>query len=915
MNSGMFDDGWTTIQYKKRSDQKSKQLRTNSGHKSKYDQEIRSSLALTDMNQNIIMENQILGELERILGDAFTLSETNSSLRHKILPILEYYRQKLTCTVTGQTKNIWDTSTFSKNNNNQLDSPTNRNSIDSRPHLEPYQSVLSYPVQSVPTQNVKLSRARSTSWNCPSAPPGFPSPRRLFSPQCINHRTLDLNEITAKLDKAQEMRDLISTLKSKKMKEKTQNINERLNMKEEQRIQLKKSIDEKLSKAEKNRNNRLHKIQKRARKLEQKQKEVILASQQILDSKKVEVQQREEEVEARLRDIEEERMRKILEHATQMEAVNERKRIQDEQRLKKIESDKQKVEEKEKDRLKLQEKRQKDQEQKVTIAHERQERALQFQAKQQEIKRNKLDKKIQLGLLRKEEQIQQVKEKAATANQNAKMVANRIKHNTEQSIETPASEIETENTNVTVEIISDFNLDKSARKKIKKSKDKLQSLVKDYVFFPFAVKPLDIAAKQHLDTIRATLKTKAFGKIFDSFTATLKFLKDENQFEAICNELCASGILQDIVTTLSNDDMELAAVTSGFELLATVLKNNNVSLYILQSETLPVISLCECFCKLIPYCNFRNADSPYFESTIHLLDGICSALTDTNDATKTITGSIIKNVISYLCSTGLFNQLQAIFGLTYGSTESLAKIIPFLTKTIDLLDIVVGFGNEKHFENEKHLSLSLTASTELMMKKILETNMVGLITLLDTVLFSNGCGSYRIAGKELIQSGWKVMALRVLSLANKLCLIDHKKVQSWLDLPNQSTEVFHLMLFWMKYFSVRPNETDVTDIINNVISLIRHVCVDHPKLLQMVQIGFPEKTLLQRLATLPFSYFGTKEGRLILFPTLIVLCLEESNRMVLEDVVSVEFLKMFLELEEADKYLPDDIQSAFLASF
>ncbi|KAJ2997940.1 hypothetical protein HDV02_005035 [Globomyces sp. JEL0801] len=875
MNSGMFDDGWTTIQYKKRSDQKSKQLRTNSGHKSKYDQEIRSSLALTDMNQNIIMENQILGELERILGDAFTISETNSSLRHKILPILEYYRQKLTCTVTGQTKNIWDTSTFSKNNNNQLDSPTNRNSIDSRPHLEPYQSVLSYPVQSVPTQNVKLSRARSTSWNCPSAPPGFPSPRRLFSPQCINHRTLDLNEITAKLDKAQEMRDLISTLKSKKMKEKTQNINERLNMKEEQRIQLKKSIDEKLSKAEKNRNNRLHKIQKRARKLEQKQKEVILASQQILDSKKVEVQQREEEVEARLRDIEEERMRKILEHATQMEAVNERKRIQDEQRLKKIESDKQKVEEKEKDRLKLQEKRQKDQEQKVTIAHERQERALQFQAKQQEIKRNKLDKKIQLGLLRKEEQIQQVKEKAATANQNAKMVANRIKHNTEQSIETPASEIETENTNVTVEIISDFSilfilildLDKSARKKIKKSKDKLQSLVKDYVFFPFAVKPLDIAAKQHLDTIRATLKTKAFGKIFDSFTATLKFLKDENQFEAICNELCASGILQDIVTTLSNDDMELAALLtckSGFELLATVLKNNNVSLYILQSETLPVISLCEFFCKLIPYCNFRNADSPYFESTIHLLDGICSVLTDTNDATKTITGSIIKNVIS----TGLFNQLQAIFGLTYGSTESLAKIIPFLTKTIDLLDIVVGFGNEKHFENEKHLSLSLTASTELMMKKILETNMVGLITLLDTVLFSNGCGSYRIAGKELIQSGWKVMALRVLSLANKLCLIDHKKV-----------------------------------------------CVDHPKLLQMVQIGFPEKTLLQRLATLPFSYFGTKEGRLILFPTLIVLCLEESNRMVLEDVVSVEFLKMFLELEEADKYLPDDIQSAFLASF
>jgi hypothetical protein len=63
----------------------------------------------------------------------------------------------------------------------------------------------------------------------------------------------------------------------------------------------------------------------------------------------------------------------------------------------------------------------------------------------------------------------------------------------------------------------------------------------------------------------------------------------------------------------------------------------------------------------------------------------------------------------------------------------------------------------------------------------------------------------------------------------------------------------------------------------------------------MCQIGLPGTSLLQRLIRLPFQYFNTKAGRDLLFPTLAILSLEERNRMVIEEEMSLDFIQLFLK--------------------
>jgi hypothetical protein len=64
---------------------------------------------------------------------------------------------------------------------------------------------------------------------------------------------------------------------------------------------------------------------------------------------------------------------------------------------------------------------------------------------------------------------------------------------------------------------------------------------------------------------------------------------------------------------------------------------------------------------------------------------------------------------------------------------------------------------------------------------------------------------------------------------------------------------------------------------------------------KMAQIGLPEATLLQRLVNLPFQYFSGPRGRRILLPTLIILCQDKRNVIIMEDHLDRSFLTLFVE--------------------
>ncbi|KAJ3358574.1 hypothetical protein HDU91_005170, partial [Kappamyces sp. JEL0680] len=165
-------------------------------------------------------------------------------------------------------------------------------------------------------------------------PPGFDySPKRLLSPP-FERKTTDLDEIKAKQEKAQEIRDLIASAKLKKQMEK-----------EEHRKQLRESIDEKLSKAEKLRTEHLRNIQNKAKVEEMKRDEVQQLTQQLFDptcsddriqNKKIEVETRLQESELRKSEIDDEKLRKSSGVLALQEAATKRRNELVQQKLEKI---------------------------------------------------------------------------------------------------------------------------------------------------------------------------------------------------------------------------------------------------------------------------------------------------------------------------------------------------------------------------------------------------------------------------------------------------------------------------------------------------------------------------------------------------------------------------------------------------
>ena len=77
--------------------------------------------------------------------------------------------------------------------------------------------------------------------------------------------------------------------------------------------------------------------------------------------------------------------------------------------------------------------------------------------------------------------------------------------------------------------------------------------------------------------------------------------------------------------------------------------------------------------------------------------------------------------------------------------------------------------------------------------------------------------------------------------------------------------------------------------------LLGNICLGNPKTTEMVRFGLQGPVVLKRLCSLPFEYFNDAVLRLVLLPTLVILTSQdESNRLIMGDDVSVDFLAAFL---------------------
>jgi hypothetical protein len=113
-----------------------------------------------------------------------------------------------------------------------------------------------------------------------------------------------------------------------------------------------------------------------------------------------------------------------------------------------------------------------------------------------------------------------------------------------------------------------------------------------------------------------------------------------------------------------------------------------------------------------------------------------------------------------------------------------------------------------------------------LLDHILKTNVLSLITLLDSVLLSVS-GSYRAAIQVTLSDNWIKLSLVVFQILNKMCRLDLKVVQDWLNSHDQKTELFHLMLFWLQYFQTQNYPNTLYSVINELTVLVGYVCYLH----------------------------------------------------------------------------------------
>ena len=139
-----------------------------------------------------------------------------------------------------------------------------------------------------------------------------------------------------------------------------------------------------------------------------------------------------------------------------------------------------------------------------------------------------------------------------------------------------------------------------------------------------------------------------------------------------------------------------------------------------------------------------------------------------------------------------------------------------------LLSIFLTVNPPRYFCCPVYESRKLSQQSLTVLSFCIESNMVGLITLLDSILLSVS-GSYRAAVQVTLSGNWIKLSLLVFQMLNKLCLLDLKIVQEWLALHDHITELFHLMLFYMQYFSTQGHPDSLFSIIDELAILVGYV--------------------------------------------------------------------------------------------
>ncbi|KXS11624.1 hypothetical protein M427DRAFT_425221 [Gonapodya prolifera JEL478] len=190
--------------------------------------------------------------------------------------------------------------------------------------------------------------------------------------------------------------------------------------------QLRQQMEERQAKAEKLKQSLIEDIRQRSFNESSKTEEVLQATMQSAETKKIEIKQKEDELEERLKELEDERQRKMAEARALQEAASERRKEMEEERRVRLEKEHERKKELE---VRRQEERRLRETQRQAEKEAKARRIEEFsrsQESKEKERQRELQEKAEKAAKRYDERLEQLKEKAGTVVEHSKEVASRV---------------------------------------------------------------------------------------------------------------------------------------------------------------------------------------------------------------------------------------------------------------------------------------------------------------------------------------------------------------------------------------------------------------------------------------------------------------------------------------------------------
>jgi hypothetical protein len=132
------------------------------------------------------------------------------------------------------------------------------------------------------------------------------------------------------------------------------------------------------------------------------------------------------------------------------------------------------------------------------------------------------------------------------------------------------------------------------------------------------------------------------------------------------------------------------------------------------------------------------------------------------------------------------------------------------------------FIKSRLLEEPPHKEKNLPQQTQEVISFCISSNIIGLVTILDCILLSAG-GSYRTAVQAPISDDWVKESLMVFMILNKLFQLSITQTQHWLTQKDQISELLHLMLFWLHFFTTKAHPKSLYPLIDEIILALGNV--------------------------------------------------------------------------------------------